>query len=197
MPDGPVPSQGSFRAIFSRYLPLSAPPPPTFAPLDPLRRPLRAPPPAALTAAPVKVTPVLPPQGDDAALARQAEDVAAVSEDWSLVPWGLARGKGSACCSSPQPPATPPRGASTKADPGPLGADGSSFAARPLFSANTPGPPLPPSQRAGLLEPRPTRPLTHRSHLRLDCLARSADAPCYLPGPLNPVTALEGERIAA
>ena len=30
MADGPVPSQGSFRAIFSRYIPLSAPPPRTW-----------------------------------------------------------------------------------------------------------------------------------------------------------------------
>ena len=72
MPDSPAPSQASFRAIFSRYIPLSAPPPPTFGlrkllggcPISPFRF-LRPRPALAATAlilvAAVSLTTFLPP----------------------------------------------------------------------------------------------------------------------------------------
>ena len=93
-----------FVAKFSRYLPLSAPPPPTFAPLDPLGSPLRSLPPAALTAAPVKVTPVLPSSGDDAAWARPAGDVTAVPANPTGIRPDGALPLGTAVTPSPQVP---------------------------------------------------------------------------------------------
>ena len=83
---------------------VKASPPPTFAPLDPLRRPLRSPPPAALTTAPVKVTPVLPSQGDDAVLARPAGDVTAVPANPAGIRPDGALPLGTAVTPSPQVP---------------------------------------------------------------------------------------------